>query len=161
MSSKRDTMPRAARLPRAVKIPIVGMTCASCVAHIEEALRKTEGVLEVSVNLSSESASLVVEERHIANAVRSIRESGYEVLQDRLTFAIAGMTCATCAAHVEEAIRSLPGVLSVQVNLASERAYVDHVVGLLKEEEVIRAVDEAGYTAAFAKWKPVAANSAI
>ncbi|MBE3088427.1 MAG: HAD-IC family P-type ATPase, partial [Chloroflexi bacterium] len=130
-----------------VKIPIVGMTCASCVTHLEEVLMQTEGVLEVAVNLPSESASLLVEDGRIADVVRSIRESGYEVLQDRTTFAIGGMTCASCAAHVEEAIRSLPGVLSVQVNLATERAYVDLVVGLLEEKEVIRAVEEAGYTA--------------
>jgi len=134
--------------PRRVKIPIVGMTCASCAGHVEEALRKTEGVLEVAVNLANESASLLVEEKRIADALQSIRESGYEVLQNRLTFSLGGMTCATCAGHVEEAIRSLPGVLTVQVNLATQRAYVDHVVGLLQPMEVIRAVEEAGYTAA-------------
>ncbi|MCX5971034.1 MAG: heavy metal translocating P-type ATPase [Coprothermobacterota bacterium] len=132
---------------RRVKIPIIGMTCASCVTHLEEALMQTEGVLEVAVNLPSESASLFVEDGRIADVVRSIRESGYDVLQDRTTFLIGGMTCASCAAHVEDSIRPLPGILSVQVNLATEKAYVDHVVGLLQPKEVIRAVEEAGYTA--------------
>lgn len=108
---------------------------------------QTEGVLEVVVNLANESASLLVEDGRIADVARSIRESGFDVLQDRTTFLIGGMTCATCAAHVEEAIRSLPSVLSVQVNLATERAYVDYMVGLLQPKEVIRAVEEAGYTA--------------
>jgi Cu+-exporting ATPase len=132
---------------RRVKIPVRGMTCASCVSHVEEALKKTEGVLEAAVNLPDESASLLLEEIHIPDAVRSIRDSGYDILEDRYTFSIGGMTCASCVGHVEEAIRPLPGVLAVQVNLATERAYVDYVVGILKPEEVVKAVGEAGYQA--------------
>ena len=39
-------------------LPIEGMTCASCVARVEKALRKLPGVSEVSVNLTTEAASV-------------------------------------------------------------------------------------------------------
>jgi Cu+-exporting ATPase len=41
-----------------VDIPVTGMTCASCVNRVEKALRKTPGVLDASVNLASEQASV-------------------------------------------------------------------------------------------------------
>ena len=40
------------------------------------------------------------------------------------TFGITGMTCATCAGIVEEAINDLPGVGEATVNLATEKARV-------------------------------------
>ena len=39
---------------------------------------------------------------------------------------ITGMTCATCVAHVEEALKSVSGVSAVNVNLASEKATVEY-----------------------------------
>jgi len=41
------------------------------------------------------------------------------------TFAIKGMTCASCVAANERAVRKLPGVTNVSVNLATERMDVD------------------------------------
>ncbi|RLC75459.1 MAG: hypothetical protein DRI61_14870, partial [Chloroflexi bacterium] len=39
---------------------------------------------------------------------------------------IRGMTCASCASHIEKALRELPKVLSVNVNLATERATIEY-----------------------------------
>ena len=41
-----------------IDIPVTGMTCASCVNRVEKALRKVPGVLDASVNLASEQASV-------------------------------------------------------------------------------------------------------
>src|SRR4029079_10052689 len=38
--------------------PITGMTCASCVSRVEKALKKTDGVLDASVNLATERATV-------------------------------------------------------------------------------------------------------
>src|SRR5919107_6054290 len=42
-----------------IELPITGMTCASCVNRVEKALKKTEGVLDASVNLATEQASVI------------------------------------------------------------------------------------------------------
>ncbi|NIT41203.1 MAG: hypothetical protein GTN46_06755 [Gammaproteobacteria bacterium] len=39
-------------------LPVSGMTCASCAAHIEKALNGVEGVVQANVNLATERASL-------------------------------------------------------------------------------------------------------
>lgn len=59
---------------------------------------------------------------------------------------ISGMTCASCAGRVERALGKVPGVQSVSVNLANERAHVE-VLGQMDPAVLIAAVDKAGYTA--------------
>jgi len=59
---------------------------------------------------------------------------------------ISGMTCASCAGRVERALGKVPGVQSVSVNLANERAHVE-VQGQMDPAVLIAAVDKAGYTA--------------
>jgi Cu+-exporting ATPase len=60
------------------------------------------------------------------------------------SFDISGMTCASCVARVEKAIRAVPGVLDAGVNLATERASVR---GAVAPEAVVAAVRKAGYEA--------------
>lgn len=133
---------------RRLRLPISGMTCASCVSHVEDALKQTEGVLDSSVNLASESASVLIAEEKLPLVIRAIRTAGYDVLQDTLRFSIGGMTCASCVSHVEQAIEELPGVLDARVNLATERAEVDTVLGLVTTANILRVVQNAGYDAA-------------
>ncbi len=59
---------------------------------------------------------------------------------------ISGMTCASCAGRVERALGKVPGVQSVSVNLANERAHVE-VLGPMDPGVLIAAVDKAGYAA--------------
>ena len=54
------------------------------------------------------------------------------------------MTCASCVARVEEALNSVPGVITANVNLASEKATVEYVEGT-EIADLRRAVKDAGY----------------
>ncbi len=58
---------------------------------------------------------------------------------------VGGMTCASCVARVEGALRGLPGVEEAGVNFASERATVVFDPTAVSEEDLARAVEEAGY----------------
>ena len=61
-------------------IHITGMTCASCVARVEQALSSVPGVISASVNLASEKATVeYVEGTEIANLRRAVKEAGYEL----------------------------------------------------------------------------------
>jgi Cu+-exporting ATPase len=61
-------------------ICIGGMTCASCVARVEKALKKTPGVLSATVNLATESARIQVTSAELTDARlrRVVRDAGYE-----------------------------------------------------------------------------------
>jgi Cu+-exporting ATPase len=61
-----------------------------------------------------------------------------------LTLPIEGMSCATCALRVERALRAVPGVRQVQVNLATDSAAVEAAPSVAAET-LQRAVEQAGY----------------
>lgn len=63
------------------------------------------------------------------------------------TFKIEGMTCSSCAGHVEKATRKLNGVIEANVNLATEKLAVKFDEKKLSVEEIISAVENAGYKA--------------
>jgi len=62
----------------------------------------------------------------------------------KTTFSVSGMSCASCVSRVEKSLRDLPGVVSVAVNLASNRAVVEHT-GKADTAAMLRAVTDAGY----------------
>jgi len=66
-----------------VILPIRGMSCASCVNRVERAIRSLTGVLQVNVNLASESASIeyLPERVSIEDFKKVVRDSGYQVLE--------------------------------------------------------------------------------
>ena len=59
-------------------------------------------------------------------------------------FPVVGMSCASCVARVEQALSSVPGVISASVNLASEKATVEYAGGT-DIARLRRAVEDAGY----------------
>ncbi|WP_210543000.1 cation-translocating P-type ATPase [Rhodoferax sp. PAMC 29310] len=63
-----------------IDIGIGGMTCASCVARVEKALKKLPGVQEATVNLATESARVLVAANgpEEARLRRAVRDAGYE-----------------------------------------------------------------------------------
>ena len=63
---------------------------------------------------------------------------------EKSIFPVGGMDCASCVARVEQALSSVPGVASVSVNLASEKATVEYVTGT-NVADLRRAVEDAGY----------------
>ena len=60
---------------------------------------------------------------------------------------VAGMTCATCQAHVTRAVSSIPGVQSVQVNLLTHSMVVDFDATKTNDQRIIHEVIETGYGA--------------
>jgi P-type Cu+ transporter len=74
--------------------PVVGMTCASCVARVEAALSNVPGVISASVNLASEKATVEYsEETNIAGLRQAVEEAGYTLGQEATT--LEDVTIAT------------------------------------------------------------------
>jgi Cu+-exporting ATPase len=129
-----------------VRLGIKGMTCASCVARVERALKRAEGVEEARVNLTTEEAFLRLKEGvELKEVLKRVAEAGYEPVVARAEIPVKGMTCAACVARVERAIGKLPGVLSVSVNLATEKAFVEYLPEAVSLARIRQAIREAGY----------------
>jgi|JI10StandDraft_1071094.scaffolds.fasta_scaffold10999_3 Cu+-exporting ATPase len=58
---------------------------------------------------------------------------------------VGGMTCASCVARVERALKKVPGVTAATVNLATETARIAYAGGDGMEARLRRAVRDAGY----------------
>ncbi len=130
-----------------VTLPINGMTCASCVSHVQNALQSVAGVQSAAVNLAMEQATITLMPELVSldTLSRVVQDAGYEVGHQTASLPIGGMTCASCVAHVEKALRNLPGVTQVNVNLATEKATVEFVPSLVNLGDFHRAVADAGY----------------
>jgi Cu+-exporting ATPase len=127
-------------------IHVTGMSCATCAATIEKGLSQTPGVEQVDVNFASEKASIKYDPTKVglAKIKNTVSQLGYGVATRKSIFPVGGMTCASCVARVEEALSSVPGVISASVNLASEKATVEYLEGT-GLADMRRAVKDAGY----------------
>ena len=136
-----------AKEQKAIILPIEGMTCASCVAHVQHGLEEVEGVLDANVNLATEQASVTLDPKLVplTRLVDAVRDTGYDVTTKTVSLPIGGMTCASCVAHVEGALAQVPGVLNVNVNLATEKASVEYIPTVTGLPDFRRAVAEVGY----------------
>lgn len=65
----------------------------------------------------------------------------------KTTLSIEGMHCASCVANVEQAVRRLPGVAAVSVNLATEQATIDFDPGRLTPVRLAQVITDSGYQA--------------
>ncbi|MGP8081075.1 MAG: heavy metal translocating P-type ATPase [Dehalococcoidales bacterium] len=127
-------------------IPITGMTCTVCALTIEKGLAETPGVEKAAVNFASEKASVEYDpnKTNLTKLAHAISELGYGVATRKSIYPVGGMTCASCVMHVEEALKSVPGVISVAVNLGSEKATVEYIEGTAWAD-MKKAVEDAGY----------------
>lgn len=140
--AKRDAA--AAR----IVIPIDGMSCASCVGRVEQAVLAVPGVEGASVNLGTSRASIDLGASGAAQAVLdAIRKAGYEPREDTIDLTVEGMSCASCVGRVEQALKAVPGVLEGTVNLATGRAHARYVGGNETIAAMTAALAKAGYPA--------------
>jgi len=157
------------------QVQITGMTCASCVTRVEKALAKVPGMQGVSVNLATERATLQTASDVTLQAIRAaVEKAGYGVATQEFNLGIQGMTCASCVGRVEKALAKVPGVYSVAVNLATERARIEADAGVSRAA-LEQAVVDAGYRVApqasettgqpsritLPEWWPVAAATVL
>ncbi|MDV2485318.1 heavy metal translocating P-type ATPase [Acinetobacter towneri] len=129
-------------------LSIEGMTCASCVGRVEKALKKVDGVEKAEVNLATEKA-LIHASQPLDRAllIKAVQRAGFDVAAIQpIELSIDGMTCASCVARVEKALKKVSGVEQANVNLATERAWIQPNA-TVSSQDLIRAIQKAGYDA--------------
>jgi len=134
---------------RQTRLRITGMTCATCAGAVESALKARHGVSRATVNLAIDKATVEYDPAGVGekDLVRAIEDAGYGVAVSEVVFDITGMTCATCARTIEEALSGLDGLVSASVNLATERATVRYDPEMITIAGLKKAISDAGYQA--------------
>ena len=133
-------------IPIPTDFGIEGMTCASCVRRVEEAITAVPGVASANVNLATERATVRFDGEPDTPAVlRAIEKAGYAPRIAAEELQIEGMTCASCVSRVEKALKAVPGVADAAVNLATEKATVRLLSGTVDTSALEAAVRGAGY----------------
>ena len=131
-------------------LPITGMTCANCAANIERGVKKLKGVADASVNFAAENAAVTIDPKllKLEDVVEKIQASGYGVTTAKVEMPVTGMTCANCAANIERALnKKTAGVVKAAVNFATERVAVEYIPGALNLDDIVAAIEKAGYGA--------------
>jgi Cu+-exporting ATPase len=135
---------------KTINIPVTGMSCANCALAIERTVKKVPGVKAAAVNFATEQASLSFDpdQVQVEALVEKIQDAGYGVAKATVDIPVTGMTCANCAMTIERTLKKkVPGVVNASVNFASERASVEYIPSLTGIDEMIQAIEKAGYGA--------------
>ncbi len=129
-----------------IVLPIEGMHCVNCAQTIEKALQE-KGIKAV-VNFAGEEAVIEYDPdtTTVNDIVKIVQDTGYDVKKKVVEASITDMHCATCAVNISNALIKKEGVLTANVNYASEKAYVEYVP-VLDERDLVKTIKDAGYTA--------------
>jgi Cd2+/Zn2+-exporting ATPase len=133
-----------------IALPITGLDCIDCARTLQGGLAVLRGVLSSQLNFATSTLAVEydADQVSVAGILARIRELGYDAASgEELTFEVSGMDCANCAAHLQQAVANLPGVLEVQVKLMGAQMHVKALFGQHVQEAVIRQTAELGYAA--------------
>jgi len=135
---------------------VEGMTCASCVSGVENAIKsiQDDSVVSFSVNLLSESATVVVandsklKPDDIANEISDFGFDCAVSKPDAMKFNVSGMVCQSCPPRIENAIlKRFPNdVISVSASELLEKVVVEMKPGTsVGARDILYAIQSLGY----------------
>ncbi|MEA3281738.1 MAG: copper ion binding protein [Euryarchaeota archaeon] len=130
-----------------VELKVAGMTCAMCAKTIEHSLKDLDGTTHAEVNLENETVRVGYDPTRLklADLEQAVTEVGYEVVHDRITIKVGGMTCAMCTGAITDALKRLDGITGANVNLSSEKAYITYNQDMTTVSEMKKSISDAGY----------------
>src|SRR3989442_15818242 len=142
-----------------LSLPIEGMSCASCAATVQEALRSAGGVANASVNYATGKGTVEYDDAqtNVAELIKTVRAAGYDCGQAGVTFTDDQLHYAPSVAPLDQALRGVPGVIRVAANQPTETVTVDYVPGATTADALERAVERAGFRVA----APIAAEDPL
>lgn len=140
---------------------IEGMHCASCARNIEKSVKKIKGTKSASVNFATKklyfdgdsSNDKIVDAVSNAGDYKVVSEDKTrenEKAEKTTTFVIKGLDNPHCAKTIENAIKRLEGIKKIDLNINAHKATVVHIA---KKEEIVMAINDAGYEVLMEKEK--------
>ncbi|GBD10392.1 Copper-exporting P-type ATPase A [bacterium HR23] len=139
-----------ARTYRKATLPIQGMTCASCVAHVTEALQGVPGVARVTVNLATNRAYLEYDPAtaSIRSMRQAVEEIGYGVVLETARFRLPHPLSPQEEGRIVPALLALPGVAQVKVHASGGRVQVEFAPDLTPLADLRQTLEALGLSVA-------------
>jgi Cu+-exporting ATPase len=124
------------------------MSCANCSATIQDTLESLEGVSGADANFATDEGSVTYDPETVSlhEIYDAIDEAGYGAVSETVTIAISDMTCANCAETNETALESTLGVITAEVNYATDEAQVTYNPAEVSLDALYDAIEDAGYS---------------
>lgn len=138
------------------KIKVEGMTCGHCEKRVADALEKTGKAKDVVASHENSSVEFIDQGLSPEEIKNAIEEAGYKIIKNKgednmeKILNVEGMSCNHCTASVKKALEGLDGVKEADVSLEGKNAKVE-LDKDVADEALVKAVEEAGYTAKIAK----------
>jgi len=129
-----------------VYLPVEQVNSEHCALVVEKGLAQVKGLESAKVELNNQRVALTVKNAEvIGQAVKKVRDLGYDVPTVKQTFPVLGMTCASCAGSAESIVSFEEGVVDAAVNFATGNLTVEYVPTLTNVAKLQQAVQGAGY----------------
>ncbi|WP_254824382.1 heavy metal translocating P-type ATPase [Haloglomus halophilum] len=130
------------------QIDIQGMSCANCSQSIADAVEGLDGVSEANINYATDEGSVAYDPETVSlgRIVAAIEDAGYTPVTESVSIAITDMSCANCSETVQEALERTSGVVSADVNFATDEAQVTYNPAEASLADCYAAIEDAGYS---------------
>jgi len=145
---------------------ITGMSCSSCASTVTSAVERLDGVTSCRVNVLGATARVTYDESMISSdqIVAAVEECGFTAEPSNIVpqqqqstsnstfvqakFALEGLTCGSCVATVDSAVRHLPSIRKVQVSLLPDpQLTCEYDTLQLSADTIVETIESVGFDA--------------
>lgn len=130
-----------------IDLPLSGVESEHCALIVDKGLSKVVGITSHKVELNNNKA--IIETNGdvdvVSNAVKAIRELGYDVNTIKQSFPVLNMSCASCSASSQSVLENILGVMNATVNYANAMAHVEYIPTITNPQELKSALQSVGY----------------
>ncbi|TKK66283.1 copper-translocating P-type ATPase [Ilyomonas limi] len=130
-----------------ISLPLEGVESEHCALIVDKGLSKVPGIIAHKVELNNNRAVINTngDLEVLPNAVKTIRDLGYDVDTVKKSFPVLNMSCASCASSSQSILESQPGVVHVAVNYANATAQVEYIPTITDPQKLRTALQGIGY----------------
>ncbi|MBN2048094.1 MAG: heavy metal translocating P-type ATPase, partial [Anaerolineaceae bacterium] len=130
-------------------IPVLGMTCANCVATLERQSKKLDGVDTAVFNLSNERGTIDYDPEKVGvqDIIERIEKFGYGVASGEAVFFVQRLSDQQGAERLEKKLLSTDGILKAAVSFTKEEARIIYIPTMLTQADLRNLIEDAGFKA--------------
>ncbi|WP_018617082.1 heavy metal translocating P-type ATPase [Segetibacter koreensis] len=130
-----------------IYLPLEGIESEHGAIIVDKGLSKVKGITAHKVEYNNNRAVINTngDADVLPDAVKAIRDLGYNVETIKKTFPVLNMSCASCASSSQSMLENEPGVVAAAVNYANATALVEYIPTITDPGRLKAALQSIGY----------------